>query len=50
MPKIDARDLDFIDEEYMGKSYEKIRKTPKKKSKPEEKPKSEQKKYDVSED
>jgi hypothetical protein len=49
MPKIDARDLDFIDEEYMGKSYEKIRKTPKKESKPEEKPKNESKKVDVSE-
>ena len=48
MPKIDVRELDFIDDDYVG--YEKIRKTPKKENKPDEKPKSEQKKYDVSED
>ena len=45
MPKIDVRDLDFVDDDYIG--YEKIRKTPKKESKPEENPKSEQKKSDV---
>ena len=45
MPKIDVRDLDFIDDEYVG--YEKIRKSPKKESKPEEKPQSEPKKSDV---
>ena len=45
MPKIDVRDLDFIDDDYIG--YEKIRKTPKKESKPEENPKSEPKKSDV---
>ena len=45
MPKIDVRDLDFIDDDYIG--YEKIRKTPKKESKPEEKPQSEPKKSDV---
>jgi hypothetical protein len=50
MPKIDTRDLDFIDEEYMGTSYEKIRKAPKKEIKLDEKPKSEQNKSDVSED
>ena len=47
MPKIDVRDLDFIDDEYVG--YEKIRKAPKKESKSEEKPKSESKKSDVRE-
>jgi hypothetical protein len=46
MPKVDVRDLDFIDDDYM--SYEKIRKAPKKESKPEEKPKSESKKSDVN--
>jgi hypothetical protein len=45
MPKIDVRELDFIDDDYIG--YEKIRKTPKKESKSEEKPKSEPKKSDV---
>ena len=45
MPKIDVRDLDFIDEDYTG--YEKIRKTPKKESKPDDKPKSKQKKSNV---
>ena len=48
MPKIDVRELDFIDEDYVG--YEKIRKTPKKEIKAEEKPKSDPKKSDVSED
>jgi hypothetical protein len=47
MPRVDVRELDFIDDEYVG--YEKIRKTPKKESKPEEKPQSESKKSDVSE-
>ena len=42
MPKIDVRDLDFIDDDYVG--YEKIRKTPKKESKSDEKPNSESKK------
>ena len=45
MPKVDVRDLDFIDEDYM--SYEKIRKAPKKESKSEEKLKSEPKKSDA---
>ena len=45
MPKIDVRDLDFIDDDYV--SYEKIRKAPKKESKSEEKPQSEPKKSDV---
>ncbi len=45
MPKINIREIDFIDDDFVG--YEKIRKTPKKVSKPEEKPKSEQKKSDV---
>ena len=45
MPKVDVRDLDLIDEDYVG--YEKIRRTPKKQDKPDEKPKSEQKKSDV---
>ena len=48
MPKIDLRDLDFVDDDYIG--YEKIRKTPKKESKSEEKkPKLETKKSDVKE-
>ena len=47
MPKIDVRDLDFIDDDYVG--YEKIRKAPKKESIPEEKPQSESKKSDVKE-
>ena len=47
MPKIDVRDLDLIDEDYM--SYEKIRKAPKKESKPDEKTQSESKKSDVKE-
>ena len=47
MPKVDVRDLDFIDDDYV--SYEKIRKTPKKESEPEEKPQSEPKKSDVKE-
>ena len=38
MTSLDVRDLDFIDDDYV--SYEKIRKAPKKESKPEEKPKS----------
>lgn len=44
MPKIDVRELDFIDDDdgYVG--YEKIRKTPKKESTPDNKPKSELKK------
>ena len=45
MPKINVRDLDFIDDDYVG--YEKIRKTPKKEKKTEEKPKSDKKKSDV---
>jgi len=45
MPKVDVRELDFIDDDYVG--YEKIRKTPKKEIKTDEKPKSEQKKSDV---
>ena len=45
MPRVDVRDLDFIDEDYVG--YEKIRKTPKKESKSDDKHKSEQKKSDV---
>tara|TARA_R110000824_G_scaffold309579_1_gene496963 strand:+ start:306 stop:452 length:147 start_codon:yes stop_codon:yes gene_type:complete len=45
MPKVDVRELDFIDDDYVG--YEKIRKTPKKEIKPDEKPKSEPKKSDV---
>ena len=45
MPKIDVRDLDFIDEDYVG--YEKIRKAPKKEIKLDEKPKSKPKKSDV---
>ena len=48
MPKIDIREIDFIDEDYVG--YEKIRKAPKKEIKLDEKPKSEQNKSDVSED
>ena len=47
MPKIDVRELDFIDDDYVG--YEKIRKTPKKENKSDEKPKNESKKVDVSE-
>tara|TARA_R110002074_G_scaffold189543_2_gene355405 strand:+ start:23872 stop:24018 length:147 start_codon:yes stop_codon:yes gene_type:complete len=47
MPKVDTRDLDFIDDDYVG--YEKIRKTPKKEIKADEKPKSNQNKLDVSE-
>ena len=46
MPKIDVRDLDFVDDDYIG--YEKIRKTPKKESKSEEKPESDQKKSDIN--
>ena len=45
MPKLDIRDLDFIDDDLIG--YEKIRKSPKKEVKLKEKPKSEQKKSDV---
>ena len=45
MPKIDVRELDFIDDDYV--EYEKIRKTPKKESKPDEKPKSDKKKSNV---
>ena len=45
MPKVDVRDLDFIDDDYVG--YEKIRKTPKKEKKTEEQPKSDKKKSDV---
>ena len=46
MPKLDIRDLDFIEDDFIG--YEKIRKTPKKQVKTEEKKhKSEQKKTDV---
>ena len=45
MPKVDVRDLDLIDEDYV--SYEKIRRTPKKEIKLDEKSKSEPKKSDV---
>ena len=47
MPKIDVRDLDFIDDDYVN--YEKIRKASKKENKPEEKPQSEPKKSDNKE-
>ena len=45
MPKVDVRDLDFIDDDYV--SYEKIRRTPKKQDKSDEKIESESKKSDV---
>ena len=45
MPIVDIRDLDFIDDDYVG--YEKIRKTSKKESEPDNKPKSTKKKSDV---
>ena len=45
MPKVNVRELDFIDDDYVG--YEKIRKTPKKEIRLDEKPKSNQKKSDV---
>ena len=45
MPKVDVRDIDFIDDDYV--SYEKIRRAPKKKDRPDEKAESESKKSDV---
>ena len=45
MPKVDVRDLDFIDDDYV--SYEKIRRTPKKEVKSDEKTQSDSKKSDV---
>ena len=46
MPKVDVRDLDFIDDDYV--EYEKIRKIPKKES-TDDKSKSKSKKTDVKE-
>ena len=45
MPKVDVRDIDFIDDDYV--SYEKIRRTPKKQDKFDEKAEPESKKSDV---
>ena len=45
MPKVDVRDLDLIDDDYV--SYEKIRRNPKKQGKSDEKTESESKKSDV---
>ncbi len=45
MPKIDVRDLDLIDDDYV--SYEKIRRAPKKQDKSDEKTESKSKKSDV---
>ena len=45
MPKVDVRELDFIDDDYVG--YEKIRKAPKKEEKTDKKSKHKQKKSDV---
>ena len=46
MPKIDIRELDSIDDDYI--EYEKIRKTPKKQEHDEQKVESEQKKSKVT--